>query len=106
MPVDPPTLAAFVGATLVLVLSPGPDTMLILRYTIGSGQRVGMATVVGVQLGLALHTLAAVVGLSLLIAATPIALQAIAAAGAIYLAWLGWQSFRAGIVPVEAAGAR
>src|SRR3546814_14902189 len=48
------------------------------------------------------HTLAAVVGLSLLLATTPMALQAIAGVGAIYLAWLGWQSFRAGVLPVDA----
>lgn len=101
IPVDLPILAAFLGASLLLVLSPGPDTMLILRYTIGSGRGAGMATVAGVQAGLAMHTLAAVVGLSLLIATTPVALQAIAAAGAIYLAWLGWQSFRAGILPLD-----
>src|SRR3546814_7795231 len=66
IPVDWPVLAAFFGASLLLVLSPGPDTILILRYTIGSGRRVGLATVAGVQAGLMVHTLAAVVGLSLL----------------------------------------
>lgn len=105
MPVEPGILLGFLAAAVLLVVSPGPDTMLILRYTIGSGQRTGLATVAGVQAGLALHTLAAVVGLSLLIAATPWALRAIAAAGAAYLAWLGWQSFRAGVVPLERVGA-
>lgn len=104
MPVDLPVLAAFLGTSLLLVLSPGPDTMLILRYTIGSGRGAGLATVAGVQAGLAVHTLAAVVGLSLLIAATPVALQAIAVAGALYLAWLGWQSFRAGVLPLNDVG--
>jgi threonine/homoserine/homoserine lactone efflux protein len=106
IPVELPVLAAFIGASLLLVLSPGPDTMLILRYTIGSGRTVGLATVAGVQAGLATHTMAAVVGLSLLISATPAALQAIAVAGALYLAWLGWQSFRAGVLPLDSvAGA-
>src|SRR3546814_15788792 len=49
------------------------------------------------------HTLAAVVGLSRLLATTPMALQAVAGVGAIYLAWLGWQSFRAGVLPVDAS---
>src|SRR3546814_18335163 len=49
------------------------------------------------------HTRAAVVGLSLLLATTPMALQAVAGVGAIYLAWLGWQSFRAGVLPVDAS---
>ena len=98
MPVDLPVLLAFIAMALALVLSPGPDTMLILRYTIGSGQRVGLATVAGVQAGLAVHTFAAAIGLSLLVATTPAALKAIAAAGAVYLAWLGLQSLRAGTV--------
>lgn len=96
MPIDAAVLIAFIGTVSVLVLSPGPDTMLILRYTLDSGPRVGLATVAGVQAGLAVHTVAAVVGLSLLIATTPVALQAIGVAGALYLAWLGVQSLRAG----------
>jgi len=59
MPVDPATLAGFVAATLAIVLSPGPDSLLILRYTLAGGQRVGIATVAGVQLGLIGHTLLA-----------------------------------------------
>ncbi|MFN4088135.1 MAG: LysE family translocator [Alphaproteobacteria bacterium] len=101
LPVDLPVLAAFVAATLLLVLSPGPDTMLILRYTTGSGRATGLATVAGVQTGLAVHTFAAAAGLSLLVAASPAALGAVATAGAAYLAWLGWQSFRAGVLPLD-----
>lgn len=101
IPVDGAILAAFLGASLLLVVSPGPDTMLILRYTMGSGRGTGLATVAGVQAGLVLHTLAAVVGLSILIATTPVALQVIAVVGALYLAWLGWQSLRAGVMPMD-----
>ena len=101
MPVELQVLFSFIGAALVLVLSPGPDTMLILRYTIGSGQRVGLATVAGVQAGLAVHSLAAVVGLSVLIAANPIALQAVAILGSLYLACLGLQSIMAAAVTLD-----
>ncbi|MBL6959270.1 MAG: LysE family translocator, partial [Rhodospirillales bacterium] len=52
MPVEITTLGAFIVAASALVMSPGPDTLLILRYTLSSGQRVGLATVIGVQLGL------------------------------------------------------
>ena len=100
MPVDFGVLLAFVGTVLFLVLSPGPDTILILRYTAGSGRSVGLAAVAGVQLGLAVHTLAAAVGLSLVIAASPTALAVVAGLGALYLGWLGIQSFRAGMTPI------
>ena len=102
MPVEVTTLAAFIAASLAIVLSPGPDTMLILRYTMTSGQRTGLATVTGVQLGLIVHTVAAAVGLSLIIASSDLLFRAIAIAGAAYLAWLGLQGFRAGLLNVAA----
>ena len=74
MPVDLTTLAGFIAASLAIVLSPGPDTLLILRYTLASGQRVGLATVAGVQLGLLGHTLLAALGVSLIIATSPLSI--------------------------------
>ena len=101
MPVEPSALIAFIGAALVVVISPGPDTLLILRYTLASGRRVGLATVTGVQLGLAIHTTAAIIGLSVIIATVPALYGAIAIIGALYLAWLGYQSIRAGVVSLD-----
>ena len=103
MPVDPTQLFAFIAAAFVVVISPGADTLLILRYTLSSGRRVGLATVTGVQLGLVVHTTAAVVGLSLIIISLPALYSAIAIAGALYLAWLGYQSIRAGLMFVDGA---
>lgn len=94
MPVDLATLAGFIAASLAIVLSPGPDTLLILRYTLASGQRVGLATVAGVQLGLLGHTLLAVLGVSLIIATSPLLFRSVAIAGALYLGWLGVQGIR------------
>jgi homoserine/homoserine lactone efflux protein len=100
MLVDPTTLLAFVIASGAIVLSPGPDTILILRYTMSSGTRVGLATVAGVQLGLAAHTLLAILGITVIIVSSPILFKFVALAGAAYLAWLGIQSFRAGNVSI------
>lgn len=94
MPVEPPTLAAFALAAAAIVVSPGPDTFLILRCALTSGRSVGYAAVAGVQLGLLVHTALAVFGLSVLIARSPLLFNAMAFAGALYLAWLGIQSFR------------
>jgi threonine/homoserine/homoserine lactone efflux protein len=94
MPVDPPTLAAFSLTALAIVVSPGPDTILILRYGLTSGHRAAFAAVAGVQLGLGVHTLMSVAGLSVLIAASPVLFQGVAVAGAVYLAWLGIQGLR------------
>lgn len=94
LPIPLDALLSFLGVTSFVVLSPGPDTMLILRYSFGAGQRVGLAAVAGVQLGLIVHTLSVVFGLSLLVAASPGALRAIAIAGAVYLGWLGLRGLR------------
>jgi threonine/homoserine/homoserine lactone efflux protein len=94
LPVEPSVLGAFVVAVTALVISPGPDTMVILRHALASGQKSGFAAVVGVQLGLVAHTALAVVGLSLIIASSPVLFKSMALAGAAYLAWLGVQSLR------------
>ena len=96
MPVDPALYAGFIAAAVVAIISPGPDTMLIIRYTIGAGPRTGLAAVGGVQLGLVVHTALAVAGISLIIASTPALLQGVAILGAAYLAWIGIQSLKGG----------
>jgi len=96
LPVDPVTLGAFTLTVLAVVISPGPDTVLILRYSIGSGHRVGLATVLGVQLGLLVHTSFAIAGISLIIASSPLLFKSVAVMGAAYLVWLGLQGLIGG----------
>jgi homoserine/homoserine lactone efflux protein len=93
--VDGPTLLAFALAASAIVVSPGPDTFLILRAALTSGARAGIAAVTGVQLGLVVHTLLAAAGITALVAASPPLFAAVAIVGASYLAWLGWQGVRA-----------
>ncbi len=99
--IEPTTFVAFVAAALAIVMSPGPDTIIVLRYTISSGRGVGAAAVMGVQFGLVGHTILAIVGLSIVIASSPALFTLIAIAGAGYIAWLGVQGIRKGIVRVE-----
>ena len=96
MAVEPATLGAFVIAVAAIVMSPGPDTIIILRHTLASGRRVGLAAVTGVQLGLMVHTGLAVTGISLIVASSPLLFKILAVAGAAYLAWLGIHGFRDG----------
>lgn len=101
MPLDPTLYVGYIVAAVLIVVSPGPDTMLILRYTLAGGRRVGFATVSGVQLGILGHITAAVLGLSVLIVSVPIAFKAVAIAGAAYLAFVGVQSLRAGSLRIS-----
>ena len=96
MPVDLPVLGAFALAAAAIVVSPGPDTMLIRRAALGSGRRAGFAAVTGVQLGLGVHTALAAAGVSAVLASSPLLFRLMALAGAGYLAFLGVQSLRHG----------
>ncbi len=96
IPVEPATLIAYLIAVTALVVSPGPDSLIILRYALASGRAVGLAAVAGVQVGLVVHTVLAVLGISLVIASSPLLFKSVAVAGTAYLGWLGVQGLRAG----------
>lgn len=101
MPLDPTLFVGYLVVAALIVVSPGPDTMLILRYTLAGGRRIGFATLSGVQLGILGHITAAVLGLSVLILSVPIAFKAVAIAGAAYLAFIGVQALRAGTLRIS-----
>ncbi|HEV8613539.1 MAG TPA: LysE family transporter [Gemmatimonadales bacterium] len=69
-------MLGFVAAAIVLVLIPGPNTMIILAHSLGRGRAVGLATVAGVELGTLAHTIAAALGLSALLSASALAFAA------------------------------
>jgi homoserine/homoserine lactone efflux protein len=105
IPVDLNVLAAFTLAALACVMSPGPDTVLILRHTLVSGRKVGLAAVAGVQIGLLGHTILTVAGISVLSAASPVAFKVVTFVGAAYLAWLGVRAIRgAGALALKVGG--
>ena len=95
-PTDPTVFAAFIATAVAIIISPGPDTIVILRHAINGGRGDGLAAVSGVQLGLVVHTALAVAGISLLIASSPVLFKGIAVIGAAYLAWIGVKSLRGG----------
>ena len=86
---EPSTLLAFGLTAAVIVMSPGPDTVVIVRHALSAGRSEGLAAVLGVQLGLIIHTSLAALGISALIAASPALFRTLSLAGALYLAWLG-----------------
>jgi len=106
MIIDSATLLAFVLTAGAIVLSPGPDTVIILRYALSSGRKVGLAAVLGVQIGLIGHTLLAIFGISVIIASSPILFKLVAIMGAAYLAWIGIQGFRGSTLKFDADAPR
>jgi len=104
-PIDLATYLAFLVTASAIVLTPGPDTLLILRYALSSGRNVGISTVIGVQFGLVGHTLLAIFGISALVASDPMLFKIVALVGAAYIGWIGIQGFREhGLLHVGATG--
>lgn len=86
--------ALFVAASILLILMPGPDTGLVTSNTLSHGKKGGMETVIGITLGLVIHTLSAVVGLSAVIVKSALLFEAFKYIGAVYLLYLGFLSLR------------
>jgi threonine/homoserine/homoserine lactone efflux protein len=83
------TLAAYTGAAIVLVLVPGPAQALILTRSIERGATAGVVTALGLDLATMVHSCAAALGLSAILATSATAFTAVKFAGAAYLIWLG-----------------
>ncbi|HEY9106593.1 MAG TPA: LysE family translocator [Roseateles sp.] len=95
---------AFLATAVVLTATPGPDNLMVLGMGMSRGRRAGVAFGLGCALGCLSHTLLAVVGISALVAASPLSFTLLKLAGGAYLVWLGWQAWRhAGAVRVGGA---
>jgi RhtB (resistance to homoserine/threonine) family protein len=90
-----PSLLAYLVVVAGLTLSPGADTLLVIRNTLRAGRGAGWATTAGISTGLLAHALLSAAGLSWLVARFPALLPVIQWAGAAYLVWLGVQAWRA-----------
>jgi threonine/homoserine/homoserine lactone efflux protein len=90
------TMTAYTVACVVLFVTPGPDMSLFLARTISGGWRQGVASVLGANLGCCVHTVAAAVGLSAVLAASATAFTALKLVGALYLLWLAFDTLRNG----------
>jgi threonine/homoserine/homoserine lactone efflux protein len=89
-----PLFSAFVMASLVLAVTPGPGVFYIVTRSIVQGRRSGLVSVAGVALGNLGNALAASVGLAALFAVSSLAFTIVKYAGALYLVYLGVQMLR------------
>lgn len=90
-----PLLAAFLAASLVLAVTPGPAVFYILTRTLAQGRTAGLASVLGVAAGNFGNALAASIGLAALFAVSAMAFTVVKYAGAAYLVYLGLKAFKA-----------
>lgn len=103
---DPLTLAAFMGASVLLYLTPGIDMLFTLASGAAGGRKVGLAAGLGVSLGCLFHTLIAVLGVAALIRSSALAYDLLRYVGAVYLLWLAFAAWRAPAVAMLGGGKR
>ena len=92
----PDAMMAFFVAALLLSIAPGPDNIFVLTQSALFGARAGMVTTMGLVTGLCVHTTAVALGVAAIFQASALAFTLLKTAGAGYLLWLAWLSFRAG----------
>ena len=92
LPLD--TWLLFCLACIALVATPGPNVFYLVSRTLAQGRAAGFVSLAGTSTGVAAHALAAALGLSALLATVPVAYDAVRWAGALYLGWLAWTTWR------------
>lgn len=102
----PEILAAYLVAVIVVVFAPGPDNILAISRGLSQGRLAAVLSSVGAGLGIMVHTVAATLGLTLIVQASPLAFWAVKIAGAAYLLYLGYKALTAGNLISFAPAAR
>ena len=87
-------LPLFIGATLLLAITPGQDFIYVMIRSASQGVRVGFIAVLGLMIGVTFHTLAAATGVAAILLTSSYAFNAIKFLGAAYLIYLGIQAFK------------
>ena len=85
----------FLPAVLVITLLPGPDFAIVVKTALLSGRRQALACALGINCGVAVHTIAAILGISAVIAGSAELFAVLKWAGAAYLFYLGLQNAKA-----------
>jgi threonine efflux protein len=89
-------ILVIVSVTSLVMVTPGPDMVLVLRNTFMSGRLAGLQTSMGILSGNLVHITYCVLGIGLLISQSILAFYALRYAAAAYLIYLGIMSFRSG----------
>ena len=87
----------FLLAITALTMTPGVDTLLVMRNAARGGNRDGLLTSLGICLGLFAHASISAAGLSVILLGSAELFTGLKLAGAAYLIWLGVQSLRSAL---------
>lgn len=86
---------AFVGISILVIIAPGPDTVLVTKNAVLHGRSAALGTSLGVNTGLLIWTGAAAFGVAAVVRESAVAFTVLKLVGAVYLVWLGVQALRA-----------
>lgn len=95
----PETAIAFLAASVLLALTPGPDNIFVLSQSAVHGRTAGLAVTLGLCTGLIGHTAAVALGVAVIFQTSALAFSLLKYVGAAYLVYLAWHSFRASATP-------
>ena len=88
-------LWAFLGIAALVIIAPGPDTVLVTKNAVLHGRRAALGTSLGVSAGLVIWTVAAALGVAAVVRESALAFSVLKLLGAAYLFWLGVQALLA-----------
>jgi threonine/homoserine/homoserine lactone efflux protein len=94
---------AFVAASAVLLIIPGPTILTVISYSMAHGRRANVPLVAAVALGDSTALMVSLLGLGALLATSAFWFTAVKWAGGLYLLYLGVRLLRAGISSTELA---
>lgn len=98
-------LALFIGAGLLLNITPGADMLYVGGHAASGGRRAGMLAALGIGAGCLVHVALAALGLSAVLAASDLAFTVVKWVGAAYLVWMGIGMLRARASPQNPSAA-
>lgn len=84
----------FVATSLLVILTPGQDMVLVMSRTLSRGTRAGIVTAAGISVGLTAHTMLATLGLGALLLTSKWVFTGLKLIGGLYLLYLGISLFR------------
>lgn len=92
IPID--SLIAFIIASALLSIAPGPDNLFVLMQSALYGKMSGIFVTLGLCTGLIVHTAAVAFGVAAIFQTSVLAFTVLKIVGAVYLVYLAWQAFR------------
>lgn len=94
MPISIEHFTAFVLASVILLVIPGPTIIMVITQALAHGRKIALASVIGVGLGDLLATSLSIAGAGALLAASASLFQVLKFVGAAYLIWIGYKMWR------------